>query len=136
MRKLTNEERALLKTLYKDRELIARGNIRKFLIANTYEPKYSVGDFVMITDTSTTLHGNRAVNIKTKIEEIRFWLEDKGEELIQYSGTAKDQHGNTYCMVAEESIHGKPTQRHIVGRCTDNLNELEIKSQHKQATSF
>lgn len=136
MRKLTNEERALLETLYNDSELIGRGNIRKFLIANTYEPKYKIGDFVMITDTSTTLHGNRAVNIKTKIEEIRYWLNDKGKETITYCGTAKDQHGNTYFMCAEESIHGKPTERHITARCTDNLNEIEIKSKHKQATNF
>lgn len=135
-RKLTAEEVKTLETLYKDDGLIFKGLIRRFILANTYEPKYKVGDYVLITDRSTQIYGNRAINIKCKITELHYWLQDKGKECITYSAIALDESGNDYFLCAEESINGEPQQRYISGRCTDNINHFEKKSQHRQSTDL
>ena len=135
-RKLTEQEVKMLKELYKDKELLGKGLIRQFILMNTYEPHYKVGDYVKITDLSTTLYGNRARDIKCKITQIDFWFRDKGKEMITYEAVALDQDGHEFFMCAEESLNGTPQSRHITGRCDDNINVIEKKSKYSQATDM
>lgn len=134
MRKLRKREIEFLQKLYNDKELECRGCIRKFLLRHTYTPKYKVGDYVKITDdTYSYIWGCRIVNVKCKIDEVNWWLNDKGEECVQYCCTAIDQFGKDHLVCAEESLHGYYTKRHIVGKCKDNKNVFEKKSQYSDS---
>ena len=136
MRKLTKRERDFLQRLYDDKDLEYRGCIRKFLIRHTYTPKHKIGDFVKITDdTFSYIWGCRIVNVKCKIDEINWWLNDKGQEYVQYCCTAIDQFGKEHLVIAEESIHGYYEKRHITGVCKDNKNVFDKKSQYSDSTS-
>lgn len=136
MRKLTDAEKQFLETLYKDTSLEGRGALRCFIIRNTYEPKYKIGDFVKVSDfTGHYIYGLPVRGINMKIEEINWWLKDKGEECVQYCGTARDQYGKEFYIVAEESIHGKYTSRHVDGPSDTDMNELKKKSDVEQSCS-
>lgn len=137
-RKLTNEERAMLEELYKDETLENRGAIRRFIIRNTYEPKFKVGDCVIVSvDHGEYIYGKLIQGVKMKIEEINWWLSDKGEECVQYAGTALEEGTNRdFYIVAEESIHGKHTYRHIDGIAKDNINVFEKKNDIRQSTTI
>lgn len=130
MRELTKQEIEFLTKLYKDKDLEYRGCIRKFILRHTYKPKYKVGDFVKITDDSFSyIWGCRIVNVKCEIKAINWWLNDKGQEFIQYECEAIDQFDNDHLVIAEESINGQYQKRHITGVCKDNKNVFEKKSQ-------
>lgn len=136
-RTLNKKEKELLERLYSDKELNGRGFIRKFIIRNTYEPKYKVGDFVKITDDSYHyIWGNRIVNVKAKVVNIDWWLNDKGQECVQYECVALDQDGKEITLFAEESINGNYQKRHITGRCKDNNNVFAKKSEYSQSCSL
>lgn len=122
-RKLTKEEVELLQKLYNDTSLEGRGAIRRFIIRNTYEPKYKVGDFVKVTeDCYSYICGERIKGLNAKVKEINWWLNDKGEECVQYELEVLDQNGKDHLAVAEESIHGYYEKRHIDGPSDTNIN--------------
>lgn len=118
-RKLTNEELEFLENLQHNNELYARGFIRKFIIRNTYEPKYKVGDFVKVTDdTSSYICGERIKELNAKIVDITWFLGSiirKDEECVQYELEVFDQDDKSHIAFAKESITGKYEKRHIVG---------------------
>lgn len=135
-RTLNEKEKELLEKLYSDKELSGRGSIRKFIIRNTYQPKYKIGDFVTITDNNNHfIWGNRIINVKAKIVEIDWWLNDKDEEYVQYECIALDQDGGEFTLFAEESIHGHYQSRRITGTCKDNKNIFEKKNKYVQSCS-
>ena len=136
MRKLNNEEIKMLETLRNDKDLQFKGLLRQFIIGNTYEPKYKVGDFVLITDLSTTIYGNRAKDIKAQITAIDYFLREKGKEYITYEAIALNEEGEDFFLCAEESINGQPQQRYISGKAEDNINHFEKKSKYRQTTSM
>lgn len=137
MRDLTKEELDFLTKLYNDKDLELRGCIRKFILRHTYKPKHKIGDYVMITDdTFSYIWGCRIVNVKCVIKDIAWWLNDKGEEFIQYECEAIDQYGQDHFVIAEESLHGRYEKRHITGVCEDNKNVFEKKSQYSDSSSF
>lgn len=128
-KKLTKKQIELLESLYDNQELNGRGHLRMFLIRNTYEPKYKIGDFVKISDdTATYIWGNRIVDVKAKVVDIDWWLGEKGKEHVQYECIAYDQFGKDHTLFAEESIHGNYQSRHITGRCKTDKNTFKIKS--------
>ena len=122
-RQLTNEELQLLKQMQADKDLQLKGLIRQFIIANTYEPKYRVGDYVKVTDDSYAyICGERIKGLNAKITEINWWLRDKGQEFVQYELEILDQNGKNHFSCAEESIHGYYEKRHIDGLSNTNIN--------------
>ena len=125
-RKLTEQELQLLDKLYNDKELQFRGFIRKFKIANTYEPKYKIGDFVKVTDdTFTYICGERIRDLNAKVTDINWWLNDKGEEFVQYELEILDQKGRDHFACAEESINGQWQKRRITGTSDTNVNHFK-----------
>ena len=138
MRKLTQEEKAFLNKLYEDRGLIFNRYVRMFIVANTYEPKYKVGDFVRVSvDRGEYIYGKPIRNVKAQINEILWWLDKKGEEHITYSCTALEKGTDKdFCVCAEERMNGLPTNRHIIGKAEDNLNTFEKKSDIEQSCDF
>lgn len=135
MRKLKKKEIELLTKLKEDNDLSGRGHLRAFIIRNTYEPKYKVGDYVKVTDnTYSYIWGNRIVNVNAEITEIKWWLQEKGKEFVQYSCIAYDQDGKDYFLCAEESIDGSYQSRHITGRSRTNKNKFEKKTKYSQST--
>lgn len=128
-RKLTKEEIELLQKLYNDETLKAKGYIRRFIIRNTYEPKCKVGDFVKVTDTTLTyICGERINGLNAKIIDINWLIGPaikKGEECIQYELEILDQDGKDHFACAEESIHGKYTERHIDCASDTNINTFK-----------
>ena len=136
-RKLNKQELELLTKLYGDETLCGRGAIRKFIIRNTYEPKYKVGDYVKITDeTYTYIWGNRIVNVNAKITEINWWLNDKGSEFVQYGCVAYDQFGKDHYLVAQESINGSYQRSHIVCASDTDQNTFEKKTKVSDSCSL
>lgn len=129
MRKLSQEEVELLKKLYNDEELRFRGDIRQFIIGNTYTPKYKVGDFVKVTDTSRTfICGQRINNLNARVVKIGWALRDKDREYITYELAVLDQHGREHCAFAEEPI-GKAVypyvrERFITGKSDTDKNNF------------
>ena len=116
MRKLTQEEVELLKKLYADKELRFRGYLRQFIICNTYEPKYKVGDFVKVTDTSRTfICGQRINNLNARVVKIGWVTQDKDREYLTYELAVLDQHGREHCAFAEEPI-GNAVPPYALGR--------------------
>ena len=114
--------------LYDNQELQGRGLIRKFIIRNTYEPKYKVGDYVKVTDdTRCYILGNRIVNVNARVDEISWWLNDKGKECIHYDLYAIDQFGKDHFLCAEESIDGSYQARRIVGKSKTDKNTFKTK---------
>ena len=135
-RTLNKKEKDLLNKLYTDKELNGRGLIRKFIVRNTYKPKYKIGDCVKITDDSYSyIWGNRIVNVKAKIVDIDWWLNDKDKEYVQYECIALDQDGHEHTLFAEESIYGYYQSRRVRGKCKDNKNVFEKKSKYSQSCS-
>jgi hypothetical protein len=105
MRKLTKEEKAFLDKLYADNELQFRCFARQFIIANTYAPKYKVGECVKVTDTTRTyICGQRIKNLNARVVKIGWCLRDKDREYITYELAVLDQHGREHCAFAEEPI--------------------------------
>lgn len=136
-KKLTKKQVEFLEKLRNDTELNGRGLLRMFIIRNTYQPKYKVGDFVKITDdTYSYIWGCRIVNVKAKIVEIDWWVRDKGKEYVQYECELFDQFGKKHTIYAEESVHGYYEKRHITGRCKDNQNTFEKKSEYSDSCSL
>lgn len=135
MRKLTKEEKVFLDKLYADKDLCFRGYVRQFIIANTYEPKYKVGDCVRVSvDRGEYIYGKLIQNVKMRIDEILFFTDKKGEETITYCGTALEKGTNKdFCVCAEERVDGAPTNRHILGKATDNLNVFEKRNDIAQS---
>ena len=129
-RKLTKEEVELLKKLQEDKDLNFRGFIRQFIICNTYEPKYKVGDFVKVTDTNYCyIHGERINGLNAKVTAINWWVRDKGQEFVQYELEILDQNGKDHFACAEESIYGYYQPRHIDGPSDTNVNHFKnVKS--------
>lgn len=116
MRKLTKEEKAFLDKLYADKELRFRGDIRQFIIGNTYEPKYKVGDFVKVTDTSRVfICGQRVKNLNARVVKIGWATREKDGEYITYELAVLDQHGREHCAFAEEPI-GKAVKQYVLDR--------------------
>ena len=116
MRKLTQEEVELLKKLYNDEELRFRGDIRQFIICNTYEPKYKVGDFVKVTDTSRVfICGQRVKNLNARVVKIGWATREKDGEYITYELAVLDQYGREHCAFAEEPI-GKAVKQYVLDR--------------------
>ena len=135
MRKLTKKELEFLKKLQEDNDLQFKGLIRKFIIGNTYEPKYKLGDYVKVTEGGHHyIWGCRVVNVNCKIDEINWHLNDKGKETIQYCCTAYDQFGHDHLVIAEESIHGYSTQDFVVGRSDTDQNTFEKKSKYSDCS--
>lgn len=136
-RKLTKNEIKLLEQLRVDDELNGRGLIRQFIIVNTYEPKYKVGDYVKITcDCHEYIWGNRVVEVNAQIKEIRYWVRDKDKEFVQYICKAKDNFGYEHHLCAEESIHGYYQDRHIDGLSNTDQNTFEKKDKYSQSCSM
>lgn len=137
-RKLTNKELELLNKLYEDTSLEGRGAIRRFIIRNTYEPKFKVGDCVVVSvDHGEYIYGKLIQGVKMKIEEIEWWLSDKGQECVQYCGTALEEGTDRdFYIVAEESIHGKHTCRHVDGSADNNINTFVKKTDIRQSTTI
>lgn len=136
MRKLRKREIEFLQKLYNDKELECRGCIRKFLLRHTYTPKYKVGDYVKITDdTYSYIWGCRIRNVNAKIVDIAWWLNDKGEEKVQYECICYDQFNKDHTLYAEESIHGYYEKRHITGRSKTDKNTFEKKSEYSDSCS-
>ena len=138
MRKLTKEEKAFLDKLYADKELQFRGYVRQFIITNTYEPKYKVGDFVRVSvDRGEYIYGKPIRNVKAQINEILWFTNTKGKETITYSCTALEKGTNKdFCVCAEERMNGLPTNRHIIGKAEDNLNTFEKRNDIEQSCDF
>lgn len=123
MRKLTKEELELLKKFQEDNELSAKGLIRQFIIRNTYEPKFKVGDFVKVTEECNSyICGKRIKGLNAKVKAINWWLREAGKEFVQYELEVLDQDGKDHFACAEESIHGYYTERHIDGPSDTNIN--------------
>ena len=136
-RKLNKKEKGFLENLHNDQELSGRGLISKIIIRNTYQPKYKIGDCVTITDDSYSyIWGNRIVNVKAKIVDIDWWLNDKDKEYVQYECIALDQDGMEHTLFAEESIYSHFQSRRVTGKCKDNKNVFEKKSKHSQSCSM
>lgn len=139
-RKLTKQEQDFLNALCDDKELMAKGFIRRFIIRNTYEPKYKVGDYVKVTDdTCSYIWGNRVVGVNAKIVEINWLIGsgiDKGKECVQYECIAYDQFGNDHYVVAEESIYGNYEKRHIDCLSDTDQNTFEKKSKASDSISL
>jgi len=138
MRKLTKEEKAFLDKLYADKELQFRGYVRQFIITNTYEPKYKVGDFVRVSvDRGEYIYGKPIRDVKAQIYEILWFTDTKGAETITYGCTALEKGTkNDFHIFVEERIDGTPTPRHIIGKATDNLNTFEKRTDTKQSMDF
>lgn len=135
-KKLTKKQIEMLEQLRADKEINGRGYLRMFLIRNTYEPKYKVGDFVKITDTSSRIWGNTVIDVNARIDEINWWITDKGNECVQYCCTAYDQFGQDHLVCAEESIHGYYEKRHITGRSSTDQNVFEKKNKVSDSCSI
>lgn len=118
-RKLTDKEIAFLENLQHDSELFARGFIRKFIVRNSYEPKYKIGDFVKVTDdTSTYICGERIKELNAVITNIDWMIGpaiSKDDECVQYELEVLDQNCKSHVAFAEESFTGKYEKRRIVG---------------------
>ena len=128
MRKLTQEEVELLKKLYNDEELRFRGDIRQFIICNTYEPKYKVGDFVKVTDTSRVfICGQRVNNLNARVVKIGWATREKDGEYITYELAVLDQHGREHCAFAEEPI-GKAVKPYVLDRFITGKSDTDINN--------
>ena len=138
-RKLTEKELELLNELYSDTELGCRGFIRRFIIRNTYEPKYKVGDYVKVVDNSSRIWGCVCNNVNAKIVNISWWLGsliNKGEEMVQYECVCYDQFGKEHTLFAEESVCGNYQKRHISGYSDTDQNTFEKKSECSDSTDL
>lgn len=128
MRKLTQEEVELLKKLYNDEELRFRGDIRQFIICNTYEPKYKVGDFVKVTDTSRVfICGQRVNNLNARVVKIGWVTREKDGEYITYELAVLDQLGREHCAFAEEPI-GKAVKSFVLDRFITGKSDTDINN--------
>lgn len=137
MRKLTQQELDLLNKLYQDKELSFRGSIREFIIRNTYEPKYKVGDYVKVTSLGSYIWGNPVIEVNAEIKEILWFLDEKGKEQITYGMYAYDQDGKDHYICAEENIkNGQSQSRLIIGKSDTNMNYFKKKSEYSQSTSL
>lgn len=118
-----------------DSELKGKLLLKRFVIRNTYEPKYKVGDFVKITDTSYTyVCGQRIVKLNAVITEVNWALSclDEGAEFIGYSCDILDQNGKRHFAYAQEPI-GKycvPTC-YIVGKSDTATNNFDTEKMKK-----
>ena len=131
MRKLSKKEQGILEELANDTELGFRGLLRRFILGNTYEPKYKVGDYVKITDnTSTYICGARIKNLNARITEVTWIMGSavkKGEEHILYECEVKDQNGKGHFACVEEAIDTDYTcklRSFVVGKSDTDINNF------------
>ena len=131
MRKLSKKEQGILEELANDTELGFRGLLRRFILGNTYEPKYRVGDYVKITDnTSTYICGARIKNLNARITEVSWIMGSsikKGEEHILYECEVKDQHGRGHFACVEEPIYPDyacKLRSFVVGKSDTDINDF------------
>lgn len=138
-RKLNDQELKVLNELANDKELMGKRFIKRFIIRNTYEPKYKVGDYVKVSDdTFTYIWGCRIKGVNARITEVSFLLGggiDDGDECVQYELECYDQFGKSHFLCAEESVWGKYEKRHIVGLSNTDQNTFEKKSEHSDSIS-
>ncbi len=116
MRKLSKKEQGILEELANDTELGFRGLLRRFILGNTYKPKYKVGDYVKITDNSLTyICGERIKNLNARVVKIGWATREKDGEYITYELAVLDQYGREHCAFAEEPI-GKAVKQYVLDR--------------------
>lgn len=137
-RKLTKAEIDFLQNLLKDEGIKGKLLLERFLLRNTYEPKYKIGDFVSITDdTASYIWGNRIVNVNAKVVELYWSLcSTQSDYCIQYKLECIDQDNKTHTLFAEENLNGSYTQRHINGLSNTDKNVFTKKSRYSQSTSL
>ena len=136
MRKLTNQELKTLKSLMNDSELKGKGFLNSFILRNTYEPKYKLGDYVVFTELGSVIKGNRVRDFNGQITKISYCVSPmlQGEEYIQYEIYAKDQNGEKYFCCCEEYLNGKKGDRFISRKTNTDINVIDAKSDIKQAS--
>lgn len=135
-RKLTKKELEFLKELSNDKELKFKGFLKRFIIGNTYKPKYKVGDYVKVYDSGHYIYGNPCTSVNAKIVEIGYMI-GSGIELdnicVQYECVAYDQFGNDHTLFVEESVNGYYEKRHIIGLSNTDQNTFEKKSKYSDS---
>ena len=99
------------------------------IICNTYEPKYKVGDFVKVTDTSRVfICGQRVKNLNARVVKIGWVTREKDGEYITYELAVLDQRGREHCAFAEEPIGNAVPQyaleRFITGKSDTDKNNF------------
>ena len=132
MRKLSKKEVTLLTTLCEDNELQGKLFLNRFIIRNTYEPKYKVGDFVKVTDTSSShICGSRITNLNAVITEVCWCLGSglaKDEEFVGYKCDILDQKGEKHFAYAQEPIGKRCHPKcFIIGKSKTATNNFDTK---------
>ena len=135
MRKLSKKEQGILQNLMSDNELKGRLLLKRYVIRNTYEPKYKVGDFVKITDTSSShICGVRVNNLNAVITEVLWILNTVEEdyEFIGYKCDVLDQDGKKHFAYVQEPI-GKlcKPRAYIVGKSNTATNNFDTEKMKK-----
>ena len=136
-RKLTTEEIELLNQLANDKDLACKWFLERYIIRNTYEPKYKVNDYVKITDdTYSYIYGNRITNVNAKIVGISWMLGSLVDNTcVLYECHALDQDNKSHTIFATEDVNGHYSKTHITGRSMTDKNFFEKKSKYSQSTS-
>ena len=115
--------------LLKDNDFKGKKQLKHLLWLNTSKPKYEIGQYVKVTNTSHSVYGYPVVNFKAKITEIRSFT--TGEEwyyTMEMDITCGDKHA-----VIEEYA----PEKNIKGGVRNNKNLLgEAKSKHADELSI
>lgn len=138
MRKLTDQEIATIRALINDNELKGKNYLNSYILLNTYEPKYKIGDFVKFSCYREFIYGNEIINFKGKIEKINYCVSPmfKGEEHIQYEIIAKTENSENFTCYCEEYLNGKKADRFIIEKTDSDINKIERKSKYRQSTNI
>lgn len=74
---MTKNQLKVLNELMKDQQFKGKRLLKRIIWLNTVEPKYQIGECYKVTDTSRTILGERVVNFKAKIVEIKTMAYDE-----------------------------------------------------------
>lgn len=119
---MTKSELNTLQELMKNEDIKGKKLLDQFIWLNTTKPKYSIGDYYIITDLGHRVYGVPVENKKAKLVGIKTNILEK---LYMYTfelefETTDGRHLNVTSYVTERHIGDKTSDNHNVITACDN----------------
>lgn len=131
---LNKRQQDFLNKLAEDETLVYRGFIKRFILVNTHEPTYQVGDYVRFSDPLTSVYGQRVRNFNGKVVKIRILagtpVEFKNIRFLYEIQSVVD--GKKLDFYADEFLSGETSDRPIHGKSTTDVNVIQKKNDIEQ----
>jgi hypothetical protein len=129
---LNNEQVKVFKELLNSADFKGKNQLAHLLWRNTTEPKFKVGDFVIVTDYNHRIYGYQVINFKAKVVEVKSYI-TQNEYCYGCEIVCKFNDKETKAMVYQMESDLK-SRCLAYGTPCDNVNELgDTKSKYAES---